>query len=106
MAYVEVLREDDLWVGEMRRVEVGGQPVLLLRVETGVFAYVDRCAHLGMALSDGTLEDCRVKCPAHHYEYDARTGMGVNPRGVRLEPVPILCRGGAILVDAGAGTDR
>jgi toluene monooxygenase system ferredoxin subunit len=100
MSFVEVLKEDELWLGEMRRVYVGSTPVLLLRVAEGVFAYEDRCAHLGIALSSGTLQDCVVTCRAHRYEYDARTGSGLNPRGQQLVAFRTECRNGSILVEA------
>lgn len=89
---------DALWIGEMKGVSVGGRRVVLLRLEDGVFAYEDRCAHLGVPLSEGTLDAGVLTCRSHHYQYDARTGAGVNPRGVQLVVVPLAVRGGRILL--------
>jgi toluene monooxygenase system ferredoxin subunit len=88
---------DELWIGEMKGVVVGGRRVLVLRLEDGVFAYEDRCAHLGVPLSEGTLEDGVLTCRAHHYQYDARTGAGINPRDVRLASVPLRVDAGRIV---------
>jgi toluene monooxygenase system ferredoxin subunit len=95
---------EELWIGEMKGVVVRGRRVLVLRLEEGVFAYEDRCAHLGVPLSEGTLEAGVLTCRAHHFQYDARTGAGINPRDVRLSPVPLRVDAGRIVFpQAGAG---
>jgi toluene monooxygenase system ferredoxin subunit len=86
----------ELWIGEMVSRQVGGQRVVVLRLEDRVCAYVDRCAHLGVPISEGSLDGTVLTCRAHQYQYDARTGEGVNPRGVRLTPVPVEVEGGVI----------
>jgi toluene monooxygenase system ferredoxin subunit len=82
----------ELWIGEMKAVSADGRRVLLLRLEEGVFAYEDRCAHLGVPLSEGKLEGAVLTCRAHHYCYDARTGAGINPKNVHLVQVPLAVR--------------
>ena len=102
MSLVEVLSEGDLWIGEMRPVVVGPRRLVVLRTERGVHAYADRCPHLGVPLSGGTLQDGTLTCSAHHFQFDADTGLGKNPKNVRLEPARVECRGGKILIDDGA----
>ena len=82
-----VLREDDLWIGEMAGVKVDGHPVLLVNVEGTVCAYEDRCRHRAQPLSQGRLTGNRLVCAAHAWEYDAATGRGINPDGVALPPL-------------------
>lgn len=106
MAFRPVVALDELWSGEMASFLVGGVRVLLLRLDDAVYAYEDRCAHLGVPLSRGTLEDGVLTCGAHHYQYDARSGAGLNPRSVRLRSFPARVEGGAVQVDvdrSGAG---
>jgi toluene monooxygenase system ferredoxin subunit len=86
---------DDLWDGEMK----GCAGVLLVAVDGEIHAYADRCAHLGIALSEGKLEGCVLTCSAHHYQYDAKSGAGVNPRSIALERYPVRRENGRILVD-------
>jgi toluene monooxygenase system ferredoxin subunit len=83
----------------MRAVQVGGQRLVLVRTERCVFAYEDRCAHLGLPLSDGTLRAGVLTCSAHHYQYDAETGEGINPRCARLKCVAAKIASGLVLVD-------
>ena len=59
----------------------------------------DRCAHLGVALSTGSLAAGVITCPAHHYCYDARTGAGINPSTVRLRRLPVQICDGVLYVD-------
>ena len=102
MSLVEVLSEDELWIGEMLPVNVGSRRLLVLRTERGVHAYEDRCPHLGVPLSRGTLQENTLTCSAHHFQFDADTGLGKNPKNLRLAPARVECRGGKILVDDAA----
>jgi toluene monooxygenase system ferredoxin subunit len=99
VSFVEVLSESELWIGEMRQVTIDRRRVLLLRTERGVHAYEDRCPHLGMPLSRGMLQGATLTCSAHHYQFDADTGRGKNPKGVQLTLIAVACRDGKILVD-------
>lgn len=105
MSFVEVLTESELWIGEMRPVQVAGRRVLLLRTERGIHAYADRCPHLGYPLSRGTLEGSTLTCSAHEYAFDADTGRGKNPRNLQLTGIEVACRQGKIWVDVDAARD-
>lgn len=98
MSYRKALDLDELWVGEMRGVDVGGVPVLLVRLDDGVRAYVDRCAHQRVPMSEGWLEGAELVCAAHRWRFDAASGEGTNPRGVALCPLPVRVERGAVLV--------
>lgn len=99
MPFVEAARADDLWEGEMKSVLVGGLPVLLVAIEGGIYAYLDRCAHMRVPLSDGRLCGRTLVCAAHGWSYDACGGRGLNPAGVALQSLPVRREGDRILVD-------
>ncbi len=80
---------DDLWEGEVRGVKLGGVDIVLCNVDGELFAYEDRCPHLANPLSDGVLERNVLTCAAHEWEFDARSGQGVNPSAARLKPFPV-----------------
>ena len=98
MTFHAAVRADALWVDEMIGVEVAGEPVLLLRLDDGVHAYADRCAHKAAKLSDGRLDRGVLTCAAHGWCFDACTGEGLNPRGVRLRPLAVKVEHGDVLV--------
>src|ERR1700744_950860 len=80
---------DDVWEGELRGVNLGGVDIVLCNVDGELFAYEDRCPHLANPLSDGALHRNALRCAAHEWEFDARTGQGVNPKDARLKPFPV-----------------
>jgi len=90
---------DELWAGELVGAVVDGVPVLLVRIDDTVHAYEDRCAHLGVRLSEGELAGTVLTCRAHHWQYDIVTGRGVNPRDTCLSRFPVEIHGGSIFVD-------
>jgi len=94
-----VLAEEELWIGEMRRVELRGDALLVVRLEDGVCVYHDRCPHQGYPLSEGTLEGNVLTCRLHRHTFDAGSGQGINPRAACLTSVPSRVEGGQVLVE-------
>ena len=72
----------------MKGLVVDTTKVLLLNVDGDVRAYEDSCPHRGVALSCGKLEAASgtLTCAMHLWQYDARTGKGLNPRGAAAAP--------------------
>jgi toluene monooxygenase system ferredoxin subunit len=99
MAFQKVATVDDLWSGEMLGLVVAGRKVLLVNLNGTIHAYEDKCAHLGVALSNGHLHGTHVTCRAHQWEYDLCTGRGCNPATVRLRTFAVQVEHGNILVD-------
>ena len=53
--------------------------------------------------AEGALDGNVITCAAHHYQYDALTGCGINPRVVCLVRFPVRIESGSVLVDPAAG---
>lgn len=94
-----VLAEAELWIGEMRGVEVQGERLLIVRGEAGVCVFRDRCPHQGYPLSEGTLQNGVLTCRVHHHRFDAVSGDGINPLRPCLSRVPSRVEAGQILVE-------
>jgi toluene monooxygenase system ferredoxin subunit len=90
---------DDLWSGSMLGVSIDGVPVLLVNLDGMIRAFEDRCQHQGVKLSEGSLRCGVITCFAHAWQYDARTGKGINPERVRLRSFRVDVRGDDVLVD-------
>jgi toluene monooxygenase system ferredoxin subunit len=101
MSFRRVAEAASLAPGEMRGLVVETAKVLLVNVGGDLRAYEDSCPHRGVALSCGTLEPASgtLTCGMHFWQYDARTGAGVNPRGLALRSLPLKVEDGAIWVE-------
>jgi toluene monooxygenase system ferredoxin subunit len=99
MAFQKVATVDDLWSGEMLGLVVAGRKVLLVNLDGTIYAYEDKCAHLGVALSNGHLRGAHLTCRAHQWEYDLCTGGGRNPTTICLRAFAVKVEHGNILVD-------
>ena len=93
---------DDLWSGEMAGLEVDGREILLINLDDHVYAYADACPHQKSRLSEGDLIGNTLRCARHHWEFDASTGCGINPRDACLMRLPVFVRSREILVDVDA----
>jgi len=102
MAFCRVMALAELWSGEMVATVVDGKKLVVLRVDDQVFAYEDRCAHQGVALSEGRLTGTTLTCSAHQYEYDVCTGRGINPKNLCLRGYAVRLENGDVLVDVTA----
>jgi toluene monooxygenase system ferredoxin subunit len=78
---------------------VTGRKVLLVNLDGTIYAYEDKCAHLGVTLSNGHLRGAHLTCRAHQWEYDLCTGRGRIPATVRLRAFAVRVEHGNILVD-------
>ena len=76
--FVPVLADAELREGEMKRVDAGGVPVLLVRREGEVCALANTCSPLGGPLAEGKLEGDVVQCPWHGSRFNVRDGSVVD----------------------------
>jgi toluene monooxygenase system ferredoxin subunit len=91
----------DLWSGEMMGLDVDGNGILLVNIDDRIYAYADACPHQRGRLSEGSMTGTTLRCPRHHWEFDVRTGHGINPQNVCLRVFPVTVERGDILVDLG-----
>ncbi|GAC1507125.1 MAG: hypothetical protein NVS2B16_01840 [Chloroflexota bacterium] len=86
--YVAVVPEADLQLNAMTKVNVGDTPILLVKLNNGIFALGDTCTHAGCSLAGGQLkdQDMSVVCPCHGSEFDLRDGEIINGPATYREP--------------------
>jgi NADPH-dependent 2,4-dienoyl-CoA reductase/sulfur reductase-like enzyme/nitrite reductase/ring-hydroxylating ferredoxin subunit len=68
--------------GEIRPVEVDGEPVLLFRDGDDLFAVAGTCPHAGAPLIEGLRHGDRIICPWHKAAFCLRTGALLEPPAV------------------------
>jgi toluene monooxygenase system ferredoxin subunit len=95
----EVACLDDLWEGDLLEVSVAGDAILLAHLTGGVVrAYQGECPHARFPLASGELAGDVLTCAGHGWEFDLRTGQGVNPDNCRLRRFPVRVDGEQISV--------
>lgn len=78
----------DLEVGEIRRVEIDGRPVIVCRPGPDEYVIADPiCTHGDAELADGLLSGWILECPRHNGRFDLRTGEAV--RRPAREPLEV-----------------
>lgn len=67
---------DALAPGEVRRFDVAGHRVALVRIGDEFHAVDDECSHEDYSLSEGEVwaEECQIECPRHGSTFDLMTG--------------------------------
>ena len=85
--FTDVLADGNLAPEELKRVDVGGESVLLARSRTGdPVAIAAVCSHAGGPLEEGERDGDRVVCPWHGSCFDMRTGEVVDGPAVFDQP--------------------
>ena len=75
-----VARWDDLVEGRGTAVKIGDVEIALFRQGNQVLAIGNLCPHRMSPLAHGWVENGKVYCPMHGWDFDLRTGAcGVNP---------------------------
>ncbi len=97
----KVIKVGDLQPGEMVRVEVRLNPVLLGNVNGEFFAVGNTCPHAELPIVDdkGTLDGNEVQCPYHGSVFDVTTGaVSQGPAAFALQKYSVRVEGDDILV--------
>ena len=75
----------DIAPGQMRVFDLEGTKVTVANANGDLFAFDDRCTHMGCSLSNGELNGTIVTCPCHGSQFDVTSGAVV--RGPAARPV-------------------
>ena len=72
--WTRVASAGDLAPGELRGVQVDGEPVVLANVEGDLLAASAVCTHEYVLMHEGWLDGELLECPEHGSQFDLRTG--------------------------------
>ncbi len=84
--FVKVGQKDDFSLGAVKKVNVGGEDVLVANVDGQLYAIASSCTHQGGPLDEGELEGTVVTCPWHGGQFDVTTGKVLEPPPRADEP--------------------
>lgn len=102
--YTKVAQRADIAPGQMIRVEVSGQPILLVNVDRHFYALCDTCPHEDASLSMGSLQGEYVRCPLHGSRFNVMTGeVQEEPAEEDLRVYPVRIEGEDVLIGPRSG---
>lgn len=84
---------EDLASGSVRKFDVAGIAVAVVRIDDDVYAIGDICSHAHVSLSEGEVwcEEREIECPKHGSTFDLRTGEALTLPAT--QPVPVFDAG-------------
>ncbi len=88
----------DIPEGGVRTLEIGGEAVMLTRQGAVVACYQNACAHMGLRLDEGGIEDGILTCPHHEFQYDLTSGECLTAPEVQLQSHAVRVIGGRVEV--------
>ncbi len=96
----KVLEPDELADGKVRQVKIGEKKYCLVHFEGKYAALNNECLHQGTPLGKGKIENGRLICPLHFWEFDPLTGNLIGyDHGVGSHPVEVRPDGIYVDVD-------
>jgi nitrite reductase/ring-hydroxylating ferredoxin subunit len=97
--FIKVGRVGELAEGQVKVVQVNGQPIALFHVGGRYYALEAACPHEGEPLADGVMEGLRIICPWHGYDFHVKTGeCGMDP-DLRALTYPVKVQDDDLLIE-------
>ena len=91
-------RLNEIPEGGVCALSLGGEKVLLFRRGPVVACFRNACAHLGLPIDDGDVEDAIITCPHHGFRYDLTSGECLTAPEVQLQPHAVRVIGNRVEV--------
>ncbi len=80
-------------------VEAKGLCIALFNIEGKIYAINNACPHAEGPLGEGDLEETKVICPWHGWEFDVITGAFEEDPDVKVDTYPVEVNGDEIFVE-------
>ena len=89
MGDVRVCAVGDVAPGSVKRVDIDGNALSIVRIGDDFYAISDTCSHAEYSLSEGDVweDECEIECPKHGSTFSLKTG---EPQTLpATQPVPV-----------------
>lgn len=82
----------------LQSVSFEQRTLLLVRTENGLRCFENACAHLGLELHTGLLDENQLTCPHHGFTYELDEGQCLSVPELCLQKIPVRNEGGNLQV--------
>ncbi|MFM8393153.1 MAG: nitrite reductase small subunit NirD [Acidobacteriota bacterium] len=98
MSYFKVALTTDITAQSGRQVRLGRDQIAIFRRGDDYFAINDLCPHRGAPLSEGFVEQDKVFCPWHCFDFHLQTGESTIAPHLCVATYPVQVENGEIAV--------
>lgn len=85
--------------GQAREFSLAGKVICIANVGGEYSAMDNVCLHRGGPLGQGVVEDGKVVCPWHGWQYDPKTGAAAHNPNAKVAVYPLSIEAEDVLVD-------
>jgi len=85
--------------GQAKEFTVGGKVICVANVEGEYSAMDNVCLHRGGPLGQGTVEDGKIVCPWHGWQYDPKSGEVAHNSSAKVAVYPLKVDGEEVFVE-------
>jgi nitrite reductase/ring-hydroxylating ferredoxin subunit len=97
--WLRAISASELPESQRRTLVVDGHTIMLFNSYGRLFAFDNRCPHMGFPLDRGTVQDCILTCHWHHARFDLETGGTFDQWADDVRVFPVRVEEGSVLVD-------
>ncbi len=99
MARTKVAQKSEVQEGQGKLVNVNGKEIALFNLNNEFFAIDNACPHKGGPLAEGFLEENKVTCPFHGWQFDVKTGQNLMPELGKVNSYKVLVENEDIFIE-------
>jgi len=85
--------------GQVKEFPCGDKMICVANVDGTISAMENVCLHRGGPLGQGAVENGRVICPWHLWEWDPKTGQAVHDARAKLAVYPVKIENGEVMIE-------
>jgi len=82
--FIKVAKYDDIPGVSGIKIKVNGKNIALFKYKNNIYAIRNSCPHQGAGLADGHINDSKVVCPLHRWQFDLETGAFTGNENIRI----------------------
>ena len=98
--FTKIATESDLpQLNEAKEFSCGSKEICIANVNGQFSAMDNTCLHQGGPLGQGMIENGKVVCPWHAWEWDPKTGQAAHNPFAKVAVYPLKIENGDVLID-------